>query len=91
LESSRIWRDPRQAGFEVAAMSGSFLVGDPELAFEIPAATLAAARERSIQLGIAAERIDGLVRELQAAKGGGYVWVTSPFYLDLALRKPVAG
>jgi hypothetical protein len=43
-------------------------------------------------LGIAAERIDGLVRDLQAAaKDGGYEWVTSPFFLDLALRKPAAG
>ena len=23
-----------------------------------------------------------------AAKDGGYEWVSSPFYLDLALRKP---
>jgi hypothetical protein len=39
-------------------------------------------------LGIAAERIDGLVRDIEAAKGGGYQWVSSPYYLDLALRKP---
>ena len=53
---------------------------------------LAALREHGIELGIAAERIDGLVRDLQAAaKDGGYEWVTSPFFLDLALRKPAAG
>jgi hypothetical protein len=39
-------------------------------------------------LGIAADRIDGPVREIRAAKDGGYEWVSSPFYLDLALRKP---
>ena len=72
-------------------MSGYFSVGDPEVWLELWAATLAAVRERGIQLGIAAERIDGLVRDLQAAKGGGYEWATSAFMLDLALRKPVAG
>jgi len=84
-------RAARQAGLEVTAMRGLFLVEDPELMFEIYAATLEAARDRGIQSGIAAERIDGLVRDLRAAKGGGYEWVTSSFYLDLALRKPAAG
>ena len=84
-------RSARQAGLEVTAMSGFFLVVDPEVMFELYAATLAALRERGIQLGIAAERIDGLVRDLRAAKGGGYEWVTSAFCLDLALRKPAAG
>jgi hypothetical protein len=91
LESSRTCRGPRQAGLEVTAMSGTFLVEDPELWLEIWAATLEAARERGIQLGIAAERFDGLVGDLRAAKGGGYEWVTGPFMLELALRKPVAG
>jgi SAM-dependent methyltransferase len=84
-------RSARRAGLEVTAMSGSFLTLDPEVGFENYAATIATARERGIQLGIAAERIDGLVRDLRAAKGGGYEWTTSPFYLGLALRKPVAG
>jgi SAM-dependent methyltransferase len=81
-------RSAREAGFEVAARSGSFTIGDPELVFEIHAGTLTAARERGAQLGIAAERIDDLAREIRAAKGGGYEWVTSPFFLDLTLRKP---
>jgi len=55
------------------------------------AATLAAARERAIHVGIAADRIDDLVRDIQAAKDGGYEWVSSPFYLDLTLRKTMAG
>ena len=84
-------RSAREAGFEVTASYGSFLILDPELGFENYAATIATARERGIQLGIAAERIDGLVRDLQAAKDGGYEWATSPFYLGLALRKPAAG
>ena len=84
-------RSARQAGLEVTAMRGLFLVEDPEPMFEIYAATVDAVRERGIKLGIAAERIDGLVQDLRAAKDGGYEWVTSSFYLDLALRKPAAG
>ena len=72
-------------------MRGLFQVEDPELMFEIYAATVEAVRERGIQLGIAAERFDGLVQDLRAAKDRGYEWVTSVFYLDLALRKPAAG
>ena len=43
-----------------------------------------------VRPGIAAEMIDDLVASLRAAKAGGYEWVTSPFLLDLALRKPKA-
>jgi hypothetical protein len=71
-------------------MSGHFMTADPELVFEIHAATLAAARERGTQLGIAAERVDDLARNIRAAKDGGYEWVSSPFFLDLTLRKPDA-
>ena len=70
-------------------MSGCFLTAGPEMVFEIHAATLTAARDRAIQSGIAADRIDDLVREIRAAKDGGYEWVSSPFYLDLTLRKPM--
>ena len=58
-------RSARQAGLEVTAMRGLFLVEDPALMFEIYAATLEAVRERGIQLGIGAERIDGLVQDLR--------------------------
>ena len=84
-------RSAREVGLEVAAMSGTFMVTDPEPMLEIDAASITAVRERGIQLGIAAEGIDGLVRDLRAAKGGGYEWVTGPFMLELALRKPAAG
>jgi hypothetical protein len=30
------------------------------------------------------------VSDLRAAKGGGYEWVSMPFFLDLTLRKPTA-
>ena len=83
-------RSAGQAGFEVTAAYGSFLVDDPKPGFEQYAATLATVRERGIQSGIAAERIDGLVRDLRAAEDGEYEWTTSPFYLGLALHKPAA-
>ena len=47
-------RSARQAGLEVTAMSGFFGVIDPELMLELWAASIAALRERGIQLGIAA-------------------------------------
>ena len=84
-------RSARQAGLEVTAMSGSFMVEDPEVMFEIWASGVAAARERGMQFGIAAERFDGLVRDPRAAKGGGYEWLSGPFVLELALRKPATG
>ena len=61
-------RSARQAGLEVTAMSGFFGVIDPEVMLELYAASIAALRERGIQLGIAAERIDGLVRDLRPTR-----------------------
>jgi hypothetical protein len=54
---------------------GFFATQDPAIGFEIHAGSLAAARERAIEAGIAAEMIDH---------------VASPFLLDLVLRKPQA-
>jgi ubiquinone/menaquinone biosynthesis C-methylase UbiE len=81
-------RSACQAGLEVAGMNGCFLTLDPELGFEVHAASLAAARERATGLGIAAGRVDDLVRDIRAAKDGGYEWVSSGFVFDLTLRKP---
>lgn len=81
-------RAARAAGLEVAEANGNFRTLDPELGFELHAGTLAAARERATQSGIAAEKIDDLLLSLRAAKSGSYQWVSSPFFLDLALRKP---
>jgi hypothetical protein len=61
---------------------------DARLGFEIHASTLAAVRERATGLGIDAERIDGLMHDLRAERDGRHDWVTSPFFLDLALRRP---
>jgi len=80
----------RAAGLEVVAADGSFRTLDPELGFDLHASTLASARERAVVSGVAAgKQIDDLVSDLRAAKGADYEWVSSPFFLDLTLRKPV--
>ena len=81
----------RTAGLDVVAVDGSFGLIDPELGFDLHAATLLAARERAVASGIASgQQIDDLVNDLRAAKDADYEWVTMPFFLDLALRKPLA-
>ena len=81
----------REAGLEVTAMSGYFQPMPPEVGFEIHANTVAAARERAVRSGVATEReIDDLIADLRAARTAGHGWVSSPFFLDLTLRKPVA-
>jgi ubiquinone/menaquinone biosynthesis C-methylase UbiE len=83
-------RSARAAGLEVVEADGFFCTQDPELGFGIHAGTLTAARERALKAGIAAGTIDDLIAILSAAKTSGYEWVTSPFLLDLVLRKPRA-
>ena len=81
----------RAAGLDVVAADGSFGIVDPEVAFGLHAATLLAARERAVASGVASrQQIDDMVSDLRAAKGGGYEWVSTPFFLDLRLRKPLA-
>jgi SAM-dependent methyltransferase len=81
----------RAAGLEVVAVDGSFGITDPELGFDLHAATLLAARERAVAAGVASgQQIDDLVSDLRAAKDGAYEWVSVPFFLDLTLRKPLA-
>ena len=81
----------RAAGLEVVSVNGSFGIIEPELGFDLHAATLLAARERAVASGIATgQQIDDLARDLRAAKDGGYEWVSMPFFLDLTLRKPLA-
>jgi SAM-dependent methyltransferase len=81
----------RTAGLDVVAADGSFGLIDPELGFELHAATLLAARERAVASGIATgQQIDDLAADLRAAKNGDYEWVSMPFFLDLTLRKPLA-
>src|SRR5690348_5539235 len=81
----------RAAGLEVVEVGGSFPVVDPELGFDLHAATLLAARERAVASGIATgQQIDDLASDIRAAKGGGYEWVSTPFMLDLTFRKPLS-
>ncbi|HKR69017.1 MAG TPA: methyltransferase domain-containing protein [Streptosporangiaceae bacterium] len=80
----------RAAGLDVVAVDGCFTTVDPELGFELHASTLSAAKERAISSGVATEQqVDELVSDLRAAKTGGYEWVSTPFFLDLTLRKPI--
>jgi SAM-dependent methyltransferase len=82
-------RSARAAGLEVIAVDGTFATMDPELGFDLHASSLAAARERAAASGSGVEQqIDALVDELRAAKAGAYEWVSTPFYLDVTLRKP---
>jgi SAM-dependent methyltransferase len=86
---NRLGESASAAGLEVVRVDGSFAVGPPEVLFRLYAGSLAAARERSLAAGlITAQEIDALIAPLQAAAGGGYQWVTSPFFLDFTLRKP---
>lgn len=79
----------RAAGLEVVAMEGFFGVLEPSLAFDLHASTLAAGRGRAIESGIATEReVDELLQSMRRAKDGDYQWVSTPFFLDLAFRKP---
>jgi SAM-dependent methyltransferase len=77
----------RAAGLEVVTTDGFFLLSEPELVFEIHAGTLEAFRERVVRSGRPAETVDALVAAMRAGKAGGYEWVTTPFFVDLALRK----
>jgi SAM-dependent methyltransferase len=82
-------RYAREAGFEVDGVSGYFSTLAPEVGFDLHATTIAAARERAISSGVATEReVDDLILSLRAAKPDQHEWVTSPFFLDLTLRKP---
>jgi ubiquinone/menaquinone biosynthesis C-methylase UbiE len=81
-------RSAREAGLEVVGVDGLFNASDSELGFEIQASTVAAMRERAANSDIPMERVDGLIQDLRAAKEGGYLWVSSPFFLELTLRKP---
>jgi SAM-dependent methyltransferase len=85
----RLPQSAAAAGLEVVRVDGSFAVSSPDRVFGIHAATLAAARERATAAGLVTEEeIDALIAVLRAAAADhGYEWVTSPFFLDLTLRK----
>jgi SAM-dependent methyltransferase len=84
-------RRARDAGFEVVETAGFFQVVEPALGFDLHASTVAAAKSRAVESGVASgEEIDALERALRAAKDGGYDWVTTPFMLALTLRTRAA-
>ncbi len=76
-----------RAGFEVAGARGFFNVMEPAVGFDIHASAVAALKSRLVGTGMAAgPEVDELELSLrQAASADG--WLTSPFMLDLALRK----
>jgi len=85
-------RSAAAAGLEVVRVDGSFIVHNPDQGFAIHAGALAAAPERATAAGlVTGEEIDRLVSDLRTAGNGGYQWVTSPFLLDLTLRKSGGG
>lgn len=76
-----------RAGFEIAGARGFFNVMEPAVGFDIHASAVAALKSRLVGTGMAAgPEVDELELSLrQAASADG--WLTSPFMLDLALRK----
>ncbi len=82
-------RAARVAGLEVSAAEGFFRVWDAGPGFDLHAATLEAASARAVQSGVATQpEIDELLQALRTAQGERHEWVSTPFMLDLALRKP---
>jgi SAM-dependent methyltransferase len=76
-----------RAGFEIAGARGFFNVMEPPVGFDIHASAVAALKSRLVGTGVAAgPEVDELELSLRrAASTDG--WLTSPFMLDLALRK----
>jgi SAM-dependent methyltransferase len=79
------------AGFEVIGVHGQFAGMQPTVGFEVHENTIAAIRQRAVGAGVAtAGQIDDLITRLHDAKPAEHLWVTSPFFFDLTLRKPLA-
>jgi SAM-dependent methyltransferase len=77
------------AGLEVVRMDGSFGAGPPARYFDLYASTLAVMRDRSVAAGLTTgQEIDAIIDVLASADPAAYEWVTTPFTLDLTLRKP---
>ncbi|HEY2306132.1 MAG TPA: class I SAM-dependent methyltransferase [Streptosporangiaceae bacterium] len=79
-----------RVGFEVAAANGFFNVMEPSVGFDIHASAVAALKSRLVGTGVAAgSEVDELERSLRQAASVDNGWLTSPFMLDLTLRKPL--
>jgi SAM-dependent methyltransferase len=83
-------RAAREAGFDVVGAEGYFQLMDPKPGFELHASTVAALRRRAVASGRTRASVDDLERQLRTAQSSEYLWVSSPFFLDLTLRRPVA-
>jgi hypothetical protein len=80
----------RTAGLEIADIRGFFRCHPVGIWLELHAATLAAAKTRAMDMGAASEQeIDELIEALRSAPPQHYDWVSSPFFLELTLRKPL--
>ncbi|MBV8961017.1 MAG: class I SAM-dependent methyltransferase [Actinobacteria bacterium] len=80
--------DAAGAGFDVTYALATSVLMPPALGFELHAATLDAAAPRAEELGVATSgTFDALAARLREASGAHYDWVTTPLYLDLALRR----
>ena len=78
----------RRAGFEIAGRTGFFNVMEPPVGFEIHASAVAAIRQRVVDTAVATgSEVDDLERRLRQAATSEHGWLTTPFMLDLALRK----
>jgi SAM-dependent methyltransferase len=85
----RLARAAASAGLDVVEVDGHFGVNPAAVGFEIHAATATAVKDRALQSGVISEQeIDKLIAELSQAGAVGYEWVTSPYFMDLTLRKP---
>jgi hypothetical protein len=79
-----------RAGVEVASANGFFNVMEPSVGFDIHASAVAALKSRLVGTGVAdGSEVDELERSLRQAASGETGWLTSPFMLDLTLRKPL--
>ena len=77
-----------RAGFEIVRTAGFFDVIAPSVGFDIHSGAVTALRSRLTSTGVATgPEVDALERSLRQAASGTSGWVTTPFMLDLALRK----
>jgi SAM-dependent methyltransferase len=82
-------RSARAAGLEVVTVSGFFEQVEPELGFELHALNCAGAKAGAVASGAATEQeVDELIGALREARHGDRAWVSSPFFTDMAFRKP---
>ncbi len=82
-------RAATEVGLEVVAERGAFGVMEPGLGFDVHAATAEAIRDRAVGSGAVTEaQLDALATELRRAGTREHGWVTTPFFLELALRRP---